>query len=358
MSSDQTMSTASSSSLALVKAMVLLCLMMQNAGHALLTRYASVLKLKYRSSEVVMVAELIKLVVSIYLAYNPEKGFRRFIYLMFRSNKIIVLVILYGIGNLLSYFILSRVDASVYTVGSQLKILSTAGLSVVMLKRDVSVTKWRALNLLVIGCILVASPTFNKTPTIDDLQQQQLSNKGSNLGISSSELSGMLGLVAMTLCSGFSSVYLEGILKKDMGTEHIGIWERNFQLSLFSVLVMIGMVFVEANNNARSRDETDEWDVFGRMSLFSGWSPIVVGMAILQAAGGLLVAMVLKYADSILKVLATSGSIVVSTVVGWLFLGGTVDIFVCLGVWATLLAIFNYMFDATTTKEADPSVIK
>ena len=50
----------------------------------------------------------------------------------------------------------------------------------------------------------------------------------------------------------------------------------------------------------------------------------------------------LKYADAILKVLATAGSIVFSSVLGYLLLGGSMDIFVILGGLSTILAIVNY----------------
>ena len=44
----------------------------------------------------------------------------------------------------------------------QLKIFSTAAFAVILLGRNITPAKWRALLLLVLGCILVASPTFNK----------------------------------------------------------------------------------------------------------------------------------------------------------------------------------------------------
>jgi hypothetical protein len=43
-----------------------------------------------------------------------------------------------------------------------LKIFTTAAFAVVFLGRNITNAKWRALILLVLGCILVASPTFNR----------------------------------------------------------------------------------------------------------------------------------------------------------------------------------------------------
>lgn len=148
--------------------LVLLCC--QNAGHALLTRYSQgVLKEIYSSTEVVLLAEFIKLVFSGYCALTDLSetdavgtGVNKLIWLLIHSKKIIILVILYSVANIMSYYALARVDASVYTVLLQLKIFSTAAFAVILLGRNISATKWRALGLLVIGCILVASPTFNR----------------------------------------------------------------------------------------------------------------------------------------------------------------------------------------------------
>lgn len=64
-----------------------------------------------------------------------------------------------------------------------------------------------------------------------------------------------------------------------------------------------------------------------------GYNWLVFGVVIMQAAGGLLVAVVVKYADNILKGFATSMSIVLSAVVEFClsgnlpstqFVGGTI----------------------------------
>jgi len=67
-------------------------------------------------------------------------------------------------------------------------------------------------------------------------------------------------------------------------------------------------------------------------------------ISLIQATGGLLVAATLKYADAVLKTLATSGSIVISAILGFLFLEGSLDMFVSLGALCTILAIINYTF--------------
>jgi UDP-sugar transporter A1/2/3 len=50
-----------------------------------------------------------------------------------------------------------------------------------------------------------------------------------------------------------------------------------------------------------------------------GYTPVVWTVVIIQAVGGLIVAVVVKYADNVLKVFATSFSIVISCVLSAIF---------------------------------------
>eukprot|EP01041_Mallomonas_annulata_P007860 gene7860-16084_t len=320
---------------------VLIVLCFQNSGHALLTRYSQgVLHEKYSSTEVVLVGEIIKIIVSAYLilAENEDSdatgnGFTKLLWLAVNARKVIVLVILYSIGNILAYYALARVDAAAYTVCLQLKAFTTAGFAVIVLGRNISFPKWRALMLLVVGCILVASPTFNR-PCAEQLLASQ-NKTDSTVSVFESAL-GLGAVLIMVTISGFSATYFESMLKKT--NEKITIWERNFQLALYSILFLISLVVYESMSNAT----TNEWKPF-----FSGWTINTVLITAIQAGGGLLVAATLKYADAVLKTLATAGSIVLSAVLGHMLLGGTLDIFVVLGSFSTILAIFNYTLDTS-----------
>lgn len=63
----------------------------------------------------------------------------------------------------------------------------------------------------------------------------------------------------------------------------------------------------------------------------------------------------LKYADAILKTLATAGSIVISTVLGHIFLSGPLNLVVSIGALTVIMAIFNYTMDVSI---ATVSVLK
>lgn len=150
---------------------------------------------------------------------------------------------------------------------------------------------------------------------------------------------GIGAVLLMVTISGYSAIYFEAMLKK-VG-ERVTIWERNFQLALYSILLLISLVVWEMMHD--NRDENMSLQQF---IPFQGWTLNAFFISVLQAGGGLLVAATLKYADAVLKTLATSGSIVISAILGYLLLGGQLDIFVSIGCVATILAIFNYTLDA------------
>ena len=104
--------------------------------------------------------------------------------------------------------------------------------------------------------------------------------------------------------------------------ERLTIWERNFQLALYSSLLLLGLILMEYLNTNSSNN---------RWIIFHGWTINAIIVSIISATGGLLVAATLKYADSILKTLSTSVSIIISTYVGYYFLGSPLDIFVSIG---------------------------
>ena len=101
------------------------------------------------------------------------------------------------------------------------------------------------------------------------------------------------------------------------------------------------------------------WDGGGKAGLFGGWSLVALLVTILGAAGGLLVALSIKYGDAILKTLATTAAIILSSVLDWYFLGGPLTPIMMIAGTQVVLAIMNYTFDPTpveqqVTKTAPP----
>lgn len=64
-----------------------------------------------------------------------------------------------------------------------------------------------------------------------------------------------------------------------------------------------------------------DYEIVAAQGFFQGYNAFTWIVIVLQAVGGLIVALVMKYADNILKGFATSVSIVCSTVLSYYLLG-------------------------------------
>lgn len=206
--------------------------------------------------------------------------------------KLSVPSFLYTVQNNLLYLALTNLDAATYQVCYQLKILTTALFSVIMLKRQFSSFKWLSLCVLTIGVAIVQSSGTNNAKTSAD----DSTNKN--------RLIGFIAVLCAACTSGFAGVYFERILKSSAKTS---LWIRNIQMSLPSIVIAYLTIFVQDYATVRSK------------GFFIGYNYLVWMVIIIQAVGGLIVAVVVKYADNVLKGFATSFSIIISVFVSALF---------------------------------------
>ena len=224
---------------------------------------------------------------------------------------------IYGAMNILSFVSLRNISAGMFTIFAQCKIMTTATFSSIILGRKYSWTKWRALIALMMGVLLFSEPIWGDP-------EKRKTVEGANAFIGTTAV-----LIEVTL-SGFASIYFEKVIKTD--PLQLNIWERNFQLALGSFPVYLLFIVGEGG---------------GQAGFLGGWSYVALLLAILGAAGGLLVALSIKYGDSILKTLATTGAIILSSVLDHLLLGGPLTPSMVIAGVQVILAICNYTFDAT-----------
>jgi len=318
-----------------IKLFVLIILCLQNTIFTLLRRYSQgVLKEEYSSYEVLLLGEIIKIAFSAYMISSSlernQSLSNRLTYLTSTCLKMAVLALIYGAMNIISFIALQNIGAGTFTIFAQCKILTTAGFSALMLNRSYSWAQWRALLQLMVGVLLFSISLFDSND--DDDNQTSFSKKSWG-----SAFLGTFAVLMEVTLSGFASIYFEKVIKQDV--EQLNIWERNFQLGLGSVPIY--MLFIL---NAGG----------GKAGYFGGWSFTSFLLSILGAAGGLLVALSIKYGDAILKTLATTGSIVLSSVLDFVLLSGPLTFIMILGGVNVVLAICNYTFD-TTPKIEVPS---
>mmetsp|Transcript_42063 Transcript_42063/g.98554 ORF Transcript_42063/g.98554 Transcript_42063/m.98554 type:complete len:92 (+) Transcript_42063:2-277(+) len=77
-------------------------------------------------------------------------------------------------------------------------------------------------------------------------------------------------------------------------------------------------------------------------SVFSGWSPLTVLVAFLGALGGILIGLVLKYCDSIVKNLALSTAIITTASIDYACFSGPMNLPIMASAGSVIVSIVNY----------------
>ncbi|KAK9728236.1 UDP-galactose transporter Gms1 [Basidiobolus ranarum] len=273
-----------------MKYLSLLILVLQNSALVLVMRQSRYSEPRYATSTAVALSEFTKLIICLFMHARDElklKGYiqpREIFSEVFSRDawKLMIPAGLYTLQNNLQYVAVTLLDAATFQVTYQLKILTTALCTVIILRRTLSPKKWLSLVLLTIGVILVQ---FRTEASSDEEKRNQ-------------RLLGLFTVVCACVISGLAGVYFEKILK---GTR-ASLWVRNIQLSFFSLFpaIFLGVLWMDGES-VRSNGFWYGYDKYTYMAIAC------------QACGGIIVAMVVKYADNILKGFATSISIIVSS---------------------------------------------
>ncbi|XP_053740148.1 UDP-N-acetylglucosamine transporter-like isoform X1 [Synchiropus splendidus] len=287
-----------------LKYMSLVVLVFQTTSLVLTMRYSRTLKEegpRYLASSAVVFAEVLKIVACTFLVLMENNFSVRAMSQVLKEEmvnkpketlKLAVPAGIYTLQNNLLYVALSNLDAATYQVTYQLKILTTALFSVSMLGKKLGIYQWLSLKLLMAGVALVQWPTESG---------QESEQKVLSAGV---QFVGLMAVLMACLSSGFAGVYFEKILKETKQS----VWVRNIQLGVFSFIFgSIGMIIYDGERVKQA-------------GMFQGYNTITFIVVVLQAFGGLVVAVVIKYADNILKGFATSLSIIVSTVISYFLL--------------------------------------
>lgn len=337
-----------------VKYLALLFLVLQNTSLVLQMK-ASLRPSaeRYMASTAVLVMELVKLVFSTTLLYfekrhhhalplHPTASPSTLRQIMqqhvFTSQydllAMLVPAALYAFQNNLLFLALTHLDAAVFQVSYQLKIISTALFMVLLLGKELNKKQWFAICCLMLGVGIVQLQSMAETHKVPPPQASpasallqgplgdassssslRLFTPASSEGIVEEALAKrhrsafeappapkaleitekahretrpMLGLFAVLLAclsSGFAGAFFEKVLKRSDSS----LWGRNVQLGLFSVVFAAFACLVSDGH------------MIVRGGFFKGYHFSTWLIIVNQAIGGILVAIVVKYADNLLK---------------------------------------------------------
>ena len=357
-----------------MKRLSLFLLVLQNTANVLTIKHSrvGVRGPAYLATTAVAVAEVVKIAVCCVVIFFQQGGslarLARVLHYYTLGNpkdalKVAVPAGLYAVQNNLLYVAVQNLTPGVFQVTYQLKIVTTALFTVAILGRKLTALKWTALVVLLVGAALVQ---LDKVDPSDDAAA------GLGGGVDAVPVYPTVGLIAAlsaTVTSGFASVYFEKILKRGtkagpppkgkggkagesqklLGangapkpcpatTAPVSLWIRNVQLGSFGFLVAMAGVY------------SQDGDAVARDGFFQGYSPLVWTVIGIQSGGGLLVAVVMKYADNILKGFATSVSIILSSVLSVYLFDVSLSLVFLLGALLVSLAVVVYGNDAAVAR--------
>ncbi|KAI9714438.1 MAG: hypothetical protein M1820_000399 [Bogoriella megaspora] len=378
-----------------LKHISLVTLTVQNSALILIMHYSRIMPTvggqRYFTSTAVFLNEVIKLAISLSMAlYDisstvPPSSPATTILSTLSSAvftgdswKLAIPAMLYTLQNSLQYLAVSNLEAATFQVTYQLKILTTALFSIVLLGRSLSGRRWISLLLLATGVAIVQIPTTKDPADVSNVKGlentqasffwprsfhdvRQFGNVAAarlikrsatydgidqDVAMQDPQMNASLGLAAAVVAcilSGLAGVYFEKVLKDRSGNQNTSLWVRNVQLSFYSLFpaLFIGVLFKDGENIAKH-------------GFFSGYNYVVWTAVVFQALGGVIVASVIHYADNIAKNFATSISIVLSVLGSVVFFGFSVSINYLIGTSIVLAA--TYLYNSKSERSRPPPI--
>merc|ERR1711924_232648 len=149
--------------------------------------------------------------------------------------------------------------AAVYQVTHQMKILTTALFSILILGKTFGLVKWASLLLLTMGIALIQLPRDATASAVP---------------VQGNAFIGFIAVFCGCMTSGLGGVYLEKVLKQS----DMSIWMRNIQLALSGIVFAVVAVLMQDSRAVRDN------------GFHQGYSWLVWTVIVVHAVGGLIVA--------------------------------------------------------------------
>lgn len=278
----------------------LVLLILQNSALTIFMRMTRLKcsKASYITSTAVVITELLKFMISLILFVKEDCHFNIQNMISIISSEVnenrrdlLAIIIpsgLYVLQNNLQFVAVSNLPAQVYQVLIQSKIITTAFFSYMLLSKKHTSLQWFSILLLAVGLGLVQL----SFPTAAVAAASAVNASLNNYFI------GFVAVVVSCFTSGYAGVYFERLTKSKPNR----LWLRNMEMSFISILLaLVGSL-------------SKDLSTIQKKGFFFGYNELVLFVIFLQAFGGIIVSLVVKYTNSMVKGFATSGSIILSCI--------------------------------------------
>jgi len=302
----------------LVKGQILLGMIILTSGYTLLVRYSRSTTHPahlYFSSTTVFLMECLKITITGVMLlrqcrFSPSELnallAKEFFGKPIELVKMSAPSLAYALQNNLDFIALSNLDAGVYQVTSQLKVVTTAIFMMIFLGRHFSLRRWMAIIFLFSG--------------VAAIQMNQLDGKAP-VTTANNPLVGLVAVLCCCATAGFAGVYFEMMLKDGSSTP---FWVRNLQMYSCGIVSTGLAILMSESGSIREK------------GFFYGYTRYVYLIVVFSALNGIYISLVMKLLDNLHKSFASSISIILVVVVsllifpdahiGYLFTFGTVTV--------------------------------
>lgn len=193
--------------------------------------------------------------------------------------QVLPLAVCFAVMNSLGMWCSRHVNASLFAIVMQLKVLFTALCSELCLQRSLNCTHRIALALIMVG--VLGTCIHDTSHSSSDVRTWAVA-----------------GLIIETFLSGVSNVYTQYLMQTSC------LWRRNVQLATYSILLYA----IVRHNDARC---TSRFPIGTPVAILTSNDIVIISLG---AIGGLAVAATLRFAGAIEKTIATSSSTVLTIV--------------------------------------------
>lgn len=260
--------------------------------------------------------------------------------------RLMIPAFLYTAQSILGFMALNTMDPASYQCFSQVRLLFTTCLSVLVTKREVAVLQWVSLCVMTAGLVGVhlgkkeRVRSFKGEPRTTVSPSASSDNDFDILRMHLIQWQGVLYVLSSCLATSYASVYLEWVMTS---LRSVSVAARNVQLSVFGItFAILSLYFVDIRPNWREQEKAVaqhrcyapvHYNIFTRprkrrsgffyhgvashcvkpyyvWERFDTWT--TWGVIVLQGLGGLLIGFTMSIADSVMKCLATAVSTVIS----------------------------------------------
>mmetsp|Transcript_20027 Transcript_20027/g.25805 ORF Transcript_20027/g.25805 Transcript_20027/m.25805 type:complete len:450 (+) Transcript_20027:151-1500(+) len=304
---------------------VLLICAVQNCAKTLVMRFVMKDQPKFLTSAAVLGSECIKMTCSVgYILFIQKRSLGSIFQFLKDDMRNTMLLLVpasaYNFQTSMEYVALANLNAATFSVLVQTKLLTTAIFSVAILRKQLKYIQVISLVLLTVGVMMCNLKTGASSSSADEI---------------GNTTKGIMATLGIALSSGFASVYTEKVIKgtgvpRKVNMDDYGLAYTQVQLAGMSILA-IGIYAV-----------AQDWNIIVEHGMFYNFTKGAALSCFMSGMGGLVVASVLKYADSILKGYATALSVVMTGILSVILFGTQLSTIYYLGILNVICAVLLY----------------